>query len=86
MKLVAVTVNVPSAAAMTGVDFSMFAAMLVLPHGDLVLGLCTSERLGVPATPSTGAIKACECACNESTKTATASVIVLENMTNTKQG
>lgn len=86
MKLVAVTVKVPSAAAMTGVDVSMFAAILVLPHGDLVLGLCTSERWGVPATPRTGAIKACECACNESAKTAEASVNVLQNMSNAKQG
>jgi hypothetical protein len=44
LKLVTFTVNVPSAAAMTGVEVSMFAAMLVLPHGEVVLGLCTSDR------------------------------------------
>lgn len=80
LKLVAVTLKVPSVAAITGVELSMFATMLVLPHGEAVLGLWTSVRCSVPDTPSTGAINACDCAWRAAAKTIARAVKDLENM------
>lgn len=80
LKFVAVTVKVPSAAATTGVDVSMVLATLVFPQAALALGLWTSDRLGVPATPRTGAIAACPYACIEKESAITATVTALENI------
>lgn len=80
LKLVAVVVKVPSAAAATGVEVSILAAMLVVPHGVAFDGFWTSFRTGAPETPRTGAIAACACACAESVTTMAASETSLENM------
>jgi hypothetical protein len=84
LKLVAFTLKVPSVAAITGTEVSMFAAMLVLPHGEAVLGRWTSERCGIPDTPSTGAINACDRAWRETAKTMARTVKAFENMSITK--
>ena len=57
MKFTAVAVKVPSAAACTGVDWSIEAATLAPPQ--LLLGLLTSLRAIFPLTPRAGLTPAC---------------------------
>lgn len=84
LKLVIVVVKDPSAAATTGVEVSRFAAMLVFPQAFAPLGLLTSDRLGVPATPRTGAIAACACTCAVNVKARTAAAKTFENISATE--
>jgi hypothetical protein len=72
--------KVPSAAATTGVEVSMAAAISVIPHGALALGVWASDCSGVPATPRTGAITAYPYACTENVKAMTEAAKTLENI------
>jgi len=63
LKLVAVTVKLPSGPATAGVEVSMLDATSILPQEGPVTGAswrsCTSLRAPWPDTPKAGVIKVC---------------------------